>query len=226
MALATYDYTEHDQHVPEDRAIVATIGLACLALAQVAVIVYIASMRTDTTIPVGSADPNTPGFVAIDASGTPYATVFRPGQVAPNLNEPIVGANIDHLAVWFGPDAAVTDLAANAAETGLALRATFSTHADPVIPTPQIQPEIVADPEQIPVRTEMYVAADPVVRTVSLKTDGPVLRSASDNLAALIDYLGESGVAEMSERCGDLKDKSYRIDGGMMALCRQVTATL
>lgn len=46
------------------------------------------------------------------------------------------------------------------------------------------------------------------------------------NVAALRSYLGESGFAEMGARCGNLLGKAYKYDGGLIALCRQVRATL
>jgi len=42
----------------------------------------------------------------------------------------------------------------------------------------------------------------------------------------LRSYLGESGFAAMGTRCGNLLDKAYKYDGGLIALCRQVRATL
>lgn len=48
----------------------------------------------------------------------------------------------------------------------------------------------------------------------------------SQNIAALRTYLGKSGFAAMGTRCGDLLGQAYKYDGGLVALCRQVRATL
>jgi hypothetical protein len=67
-------------------------------------------------------------------------------------------------------------------------------------------------------RTELFAAATP-------PAPAPAPR-AHDNVAALVAYLGETGIAEMSDRCNILADEAYRVDGGMMELCREIRTIL
>lgn len=207
-----------------DIALVAS--LAVVAALQVAVAVYVFDFGASAKAAV-TADAPSSSLARREAMPETWATRFSTKPANPDFDGHAVTAGP---SLWFnrgtaearvnftptgGPLFASKSYAFNSGGLRIDLAQAPVDYRDTTSFAPQIAPETKA-----PTAVAVFTPA-PANRKIKTNAGGK-----SQNIAALRTYLGESGFAAMGTRCGDLLGQAYKYDGGLVALCRQVRATL
>lgn len=196
-----------------DLALVAT--LAVVVALQFAVAIWVFDLRgaSAATAAVETIPSTLPKTGATRFSATP---------INPGYNGEAATAGP---AFWFTQGDAVAHVSFAGASQPLIAPSVYAFHAGAMnVPLSEV-PVDYRDTET----TKPSVARTAVAAFIPAPPAPPSQAGTTgqtQNIAALRTYLGQSGLATMGARCGDLLGQAYKYDGGLIALCRQVRATL
>ena len=195
-------------------------SLAVVVMLQVAVAVYAFGPFGETSLAdAAGASVSTPQQSAPISAPEGDGTRFSVAPVNPQFGGNGAEASI---AFWFAPQSASAhvDFAKSVEPMIAPTNFTFTSGKLALtlgeVPTDYHYTEFVPAFEGVTQVAQFQPAPDSV---------SPA-KAQEQQMAALRAYLGEDGIIAMGERCGALMDESYKYDGGLVTLCRDVRATL
>lgn len=201
-----------------DIALVAS--LAVVVMLQAAVAVYAFGPSSDATIADATdASVTVPQQAAPISAPSGNGTQFSSAPVNPKFGGN--GAE-PSIAFWFTPHSASANVDFAKSVEPMIAPTSFSFTSGKIALTLGEVPTDYHYTEFVPA----FEGVTQVAQFQPLPDSSTPAKAQEQQMAALRAYLGEDGIIAMGERCGALMDESYKYDGGLVSLCRDVRATL